>query len=122
MTSLSLAHEYFSLLLMVVAAVVIAGLMIFLTSVLGPKRPNPQKREPFECGNPSTGSPRQRLNVKFYGVALLFLVFDVETIFLLPWAALYRELGIFGLVEMSIFLGFLGAGLAYAWRAGALEW
>lgn len=94
-----------------------------LAAVLGPKRPSAVKGAPFECGSePSPGDPHQRFAVKFYVVALLFIVFDVETVFLYPWAVLFRDLGWFGFVEMAIFVAVLALGLLYVWKKGALEW
>jgi NADH-quinone oxidoreductase subunit A len=77
---------------------------------------------PYECGIDPIGDARERFSVRFYIVAILFLVFDVETIFLFPWAVIYDELALFGLVEMLIFIGILVVGYYYAWRKGALEW
>jgi NADH-quinone oxidoreductase subunit A len=92
-------------------------------ATLGPKRPNPVKDQAFECGSPpSPGDARQRFSVKFYVVALLFIVFDVETVFLYPWATLFRSLGWFGFAEMGTFVLILSLGLVYVWRKGALEW
>jgi NADH-quinone oxidoreductase subunit A len=90
---------------------------------LGPKHPSAVKDQPFECGSPpSPGDARQRFAVKFYVVALLFIVFDVETVFLYPWAMLFRSLGWAGFAEMAIFVAILALGLVYVWRKGALEW
>jgi NADH-quinone oxidoreductase subunit A len=91
--------------------------------VLGPRRPSAVKDEPFECGSPpSPGDARQRFAIKFYVVALLFIIFDVETVFLYPWAVLFRDLGWFGFVEMGIFVAVLAIGLFYVWKKGALDW
>ena len=91
-------------------------------ALLAPRRPNPEKLSPFECGAPFMGSAHQRLPVKFYVVAVLFVLFDIETVFLFPWAVLFQKLGMFGLIEMGVFLGVLVFGLVYVWRKGALEW
>ena len=99
----------------------LAGLFILLASTLGPKRPNPVKDEPFECGVKPFSLPEGKLPVRFYLVAMLFVLFDVELVFLLPWAVVYRELGVLGFVEMVIFLFFLVLRFAYAWKKGALE-
>jgi len=99
----------------------LAGLFIFLSTVLGPKRPNPVKDQPFECGEKPFSLPEGKLPVRFYLVAMLFVLFDVELVFLLPWAVVYRELGVLGFVEMIVFLFFLVLGFAYAWKKGALE-
>lgn len=99
----------------------IAGLFILLASLLGPKRPNPAKAEPFECGEKPFSLPEGRLPVRFYLVAMLFVLFDVELVFLFPWAVVYRELGVLGFFEMMIFIFFLVLGFLYAWKKGALE-
>jgi NADH-quinone oxidoreductase subunit A len=91
-------------------------------SVLGPKRPSAIKGEPFECGSESTGTARERFAVKFYVVALLFIVFDVETVFLYPWAVNFKALGWFGYAEMLVFAATLAVGLIYVWKKGALSW
>ena len=94
-----------------------------MSAILGPKRPSAIKSTIFEAGSePSPGSARQRFAVKFYVVALLFIVFDVETVFLYPWAVDFRVLGWFGYVEMLVFAITLVIGLAYVWKKGALDW
>lgn len=99
----------------------ITGLFIFLATILGPKRPNPAKSEPFESGKKPFALPEGRMPVRFYLVAMLFVLFDVELIFFFPWAVVYRQLGIFGFLEMLIFIFFLSLGFIYAWKKGALE-
>ena len=102
------------------AAFVFGGLgMSFL---LAPHKPGLIKNSPYECGEITIGSTRIQFNVGYYLFALLFLVCDVEAVFLYPWATIVRECGVAGLIEVFIFLGILIAGLAYAWRKGALEW
>ena len=102
-------------------AAALAGLFILLASTLGPKKPNLRKSEPFECGKEPFSLPEGRLPVRFYLVAMLFVLFDVELVFFFPWAVVYRQLGIFGFVEMVVFLFFLVLGFLYAWKKGALE-
>jgi NADH-quinone oxidoreductase subunit A len=109
------------LILFAITAVVI-GIMVTANSFLGPRARNPVKFEAFECGNPPSGGAWGRVSVRFYMTAILFILFDVEVIFLYPWAVLFRELGLFGFFEMLTFLLVLGVGLLYAWRKGALEW
>lgn len=99
----------------------LAGLFIFLAAVLGPKRPSAAKNQPFECGEEPFSLPEGRLPVRFYLTAMLFVLFDVELAFFLPWAVVYRELGLFGFIEMLVFLFFLALGFIYAWKKGALE-
>lgn len=115
-------HSYFPVLVTIIFAAVVIGFFWFVSVALGPRRRDPVKDQPFECGNPPVGSARQPLSVSFYVTALLFLLFDVETIYLLPWAVVYRRMGVFALVEMGIFVLVLVVGLAYAWAKGALEW
>jgi NADH-quinone oxidoreductase subunit A len=96
--------------------------MVALSSTLGTKNPTPVKLAPFECGKEPFSLPMGRLAVKFYLTAILFILFDVELVFLYPWAVVYRTLGPLGLIEMGVFLGILMAGFVYAWDNGALEW
>ncbi|MEM9455758.1 MAG: NADH-quinone oxidoreductase subunit A [Myxococcota bacterium] len=133
-----MAQSYLPALMFVVFALGFAAVMMGLAMLLGPKRTTAIKDEPFECGSEPIGSPRVKFSVKFYQVAILFLVFDIEVAFLYPWASLFRELScsvpltitgacpgepsLFGLVEMMIFLGILVVGLAYIWRKKALDW
>jgi NADH-quinone oxidoreductase subunit A len=124
---------------LLIFAVGFGALMLGLTMILGPKRTSPIKDEPFECGSEPIGSPRVKFSVRFYQVAILFLIFDIEVAFLYPWASLFRELScdgsldaatgicmgsatLFGLVEMLVFLAILLMALAYVWRKKALDW
>ena len=99
----------------------LAGFFLLLASILGPKRPNPEKDKPFECCEEPVALPEGKLPVRFYLVAMLFVLFDVELVFLFPWAVVYRGLGLFGFIEIVIFLALLTLGFAYAWKKGALE-
>lgn len=99
----------------------LAGLFIILTSILGPKKRTPVKAEPFECGVDPIALPRGRRPVKFYILGMLFILFDIELVFLFPWAVLYKQLGITGFIEMAVFLLVLVMGYLYAWKKGALE-
>ena len=101
---------------------VITGAMVVLASTLGKKKPSAVKSEPFECGKNPFALPGGKLAIKFYLTAILFILFDVELIFLYPWAVVYRQLGMLGLVEMGVFLGILMVGYVYAWDNGALKW
>jgi NADH-quinone oxidoreductase subunit A len=100
----------------------IAAMFIIMSTFLGPKKRNPVKDTPFECGLPSEGYPPGAMPVRFYIMAMLFIVFDVELAFLFPWAVVFRSLGLFGFFEMLIFFVVVGAGFVYAWKMGALEW
>ncbi len=115
-------NEYIGVAVSFVLAGAIAGAMVWLGSTLGKKRPTPAKLEPFECGQDPISLPTGRLAIKFYLIAILFILFDVELVFLYPWAVLYRTLGVLGLVEMGVFLGVLMVGFVYAWDNGALDW
>lgn len=114
--------EAFPLFLMILLAGGLAGAMLAMGEFLGPKRLTRVKEEPFECGSSPIGPQRPRFSVKFYMVAMLFIIFDVEVVFMYPWAVIFRDLGVFGLVEMTCFIFILGAALVYVWKRGALEW
>ena len=115
-------HPYLSVLVLFAFAGIIVLALLLIAQNVGPKRLNPVKAEPFESGNPPKGDARIRFSVQFYLVAMLFLIFDIEVVFLYPWAIYFRNLGIFGLVEMGIFLGMLVIGFVYVWKKGALDW
>jgi NADH-quinone oxidoreductase subunit A len=93
-----------------------------LSQLLGRPRPNAAKQSAYECGMPPIGSARERFPVKFYLVCMIFMLLDVDAAFLFPWALVFKGLGVYGLVEMAIFVGLLGGGFAYAWKVGALDW
>jgi NADH-quinone oxidoreductase subunit A len=97
-------------------------LALWMAGLVSPRSFNPQKGEPYECGIPTRGKSMSQFRVGYYLFAILFLMFDVETVFLFPWAVRMRELGADGLISIAIFFGVLVLGLAYAWRKGALEW
>jgi NADH-quinone oxidoreductase subunit A len=104
-------------------ALLIPVSMMVVSVLLGPRKKSLIKMEQYECGVPApTGVRRGKLSVKFFLVAILFLVFDIEVVFLYPWAVVFRHLGLLGFVEMCLFILVLVAGLAYAWKKGALEW
>jgi NADH-quinone oxidoreductase subunit A len=114
--------EYVPVVIMLLLAAATAAGMLVATSVIGPKKKFADKMEPFECGESPIVSPKQRFSVKFYLVALFFVIFDIEAVFVYPWAVLFRDLGLFGFIEMMIFITILAIGLLYVWRRGALEW
>jgi len=114
--------EYAPVLIFLAVAAVFPVATLVIAAALRPSHHSVVKGEAYECGMPPSGEARARYPVRFYIVAVLFVVFDVETIFLFPWAVKYRVLGTFGLVEMLVFLGILIVGYAYAWTKGALEW
>jgi NADH-quinone oxidoreductase subunit A len=121
-------QTYFPIAVALLVAVGLAAVMLALANVLGPRRPSAVKSTQFECGSEHVGSARERFGVKFYVVALLFIVFDIEAIFLYPWAVLllpsegYPGLGWAGFISMGIFVATLVAGLAYVWKKGVLDW
>ena len=103
-------------------AVSFAIFTLVVSHLLGRPRPNAAKSSIYECGVPALNSANQRFPIKFYLVCMIFILLDVDAAFLYPWALVFKELGVFGFVEMMIFMGLLGAGFAYAWKSGALEW
>ncbi len=117
-----MSDEYIGIAVGFVLAAVITGAMVVLASTLGKKKPSTVKSEPFECGQQPFSVPGGKLAIKFYLTAILFILFDVELVFLYPWAVIFRQLGVVGLVEMGIFLGILMVGYVYAWDNGALKW
>lgn len=114
--------EHFGILACFIVATGISGLFLWLSSTLGPRKPNPVKDMPFETGETPFELPTGRHAVKFYMAGMLFVLFDVELVFLFPWAVLYQRLGIFGFIEMMIFMLILVLGFVYAWQKGALQW
>src|SRR5712691_1452976 len=115
--------EYLPILILAALAFVFAVASLGASSALRPNRPNPVKLSPYECGNDPVRLPRgERFPVKFYVVAMLFIIFDIETIFLFPWAVSFRQLGVFGLGEMVVFIGLVFVAYAYVWRKGGLDW
>ena len=113
--------EYASILILAALAAGVGLIMLFANALLGPRKPNPVKSEPFECGMKPIALPAGRLPIHFYVAAMLFVVFDVEIVFLFPWAVLVRELGWAGLLEMGLFLAVVVAGFIYAWQQKVLE-
>jgi NADH-quinone oxidoreductase subunit A len=114
--------EYLAIAVMVFVATLIAGIAIGLGELLGPKKKSKVKEEPYESGIVPIGPGTRRMPVRFYLIAVLFILFDIEVVFLLPWAVVFRQLGLFGLAEMGVFVLILLVGYIYAWKKGALEW
>jgi len=110
------------ILLFIALGALFSVVMVSLSSVLGPRRPTPEKQAPYECGMPAVGDARERHSIKFYLVAMIFLLFDIEVPFLYPWAMALRELGWAGYVQVLLFMGLLLVGYVYIWRKGALDW
>ncbi len=114
--------EYAPVLIFLLVAATFPVVALVMSRIVRPDTPNKVKDEAYECGVPASGEARARYSVRFYIIAVLFVVFDVETIFLFPWAVKYKMLGTFGFFTMFVFLGILLIGYAYAWKKGALEW
>jgi NADH-quinone oxidoreductase subunit A len=116
-------RDYLPILLMGVLAVVFAVASLAASALLRPHRPNRVKLSAYECGNEALRLPRgERFSVKFYVVAMLFIIFDIETIFLFPWAVTFRQLGLFGLIEMTVFIALVFVAYVYVWKKGGLDW
>ena len=113
---------WLSILIMIVLGAGFALTSVVLSSVLGPSRPTAEKSAPYECGMPPVGNARERQSVKFYLVAMIFLLFDIEVAFLYPWAMALRDLGWNGFLQVLLFMALLLAGYVYVWRKGALDW
>ena len=114
--------EYIAIGVMIAVATLIAAIAIGLGDLLGPKKRSKVKEEPYESGIVPFGPGTRRMPVRFYLIAVLFILFDIEVIFFLPWAVVFRQLGLFGLAEMGVFVAILLIGYVYAWKKGALEW
>jgi len=121
-------ESYVPLLILIVLVAVSAVAIVVLSHLFSATRPTPVKNEPYESGMPPLGSARERFDVKFYLVAVLFIVFDIEVVFMMPWAVAFRQLDILGLgmlgalLEMTLFVIVLAVGYVYLWKRGALEW
>jgi NADH-quinone oxidoreductase subunit A len=113
---------YLSVLLFTAVALVFGFGTLILAYFLRPSDPHGSKGAPYECGSPPIGDTREQQVVRFFVVAMMFVLFDVETVFIFPWAVAYGQLGLFGLVEMGLFIGILLLGYVYIWKKGALRW
>jgi NADH-quinone oxidoreductase subunit A len=114
--------DYLPIAVLIFFSVGIAAIIVALGHLFGPRKTNRTKGQPYESGMLPYGAGQRRMPVHFYLVAVLFILFDIEIVFLLPWAVVLRDLAVFGLIEMVIFVLILGVGLIYAWKKGALEW
>jgi len=117
-----MTSAYIPIAIFIVIATGFAIFTLVFTSLIHPSKYNKVKLEPYECGIEPTTDARDRYSVRYYLVAMLFVIFDVETVFLFPWAVMVDELALFGLIEMVVFLAILVTGYAYAWKKGALDW
>ncbi|HSE04732.1 MAG TPA: NADH-quinone oxidoreductase subunit A [Methylomirabilota bacterium] len=114
--------DYVPILMVFAAAAVVAGALLGIPLLIAPKRVSPVKQEPFECGKDPVMLPEGRFAIKFSTIAIFFIIFDIELVFIWPWAAMFRHLGWFGFVEMLVFLGILMLGFLYIWKKRGLEW
>jgi NADH-quinone oxidoreductase subunit A len=115
-------ENYLPILLFILVGLAIGAAPMVLGAVLGPRNPDPEKLSPYECGFEAFEDARMKFDVRYYLVAILFIIFDLEVSFLFPWAVSFGELGLFGFWSMMVFLGVLTIGFIYEWRKGALEW
>ena len=113
---------YFPILMFIIVGMVIGAVLLAVGHLLGPTRPDAQKDSPYECGFEAFEDARMKFDVRYYLVAILFIIFDLEIAFLFPWAVVLDQLGIVGFVAMAVFLGILVVGFIYEWKKGALEW
>jgi NADH-quinone oxidoreductase subunit A len=113
---------FFPVLVQIVIAVLVSAALVTLTFVVGKRVKSKVKDSPYECGMVPTGTARERFSVKFYLVAIVFILFDIEAVFLYPWAVVYRELKMFAFVEMLLFVVLIISGFIYIWKKGALDW
>ena len=117
-----MTRTYLPILVHLVAVAALAGILMGLSAWVGVKRPSREKLGPYECGIPPVGNARERFSISFYLVGMLFILFDVEAVFLYPWAIIYRSLKWFGFGEMFLYIAILLAGYIYIWKKGALDW
>lgn len=118
----SVVDAYFPVLVQIILAMVVASALVALAVLIGKRLKNKVKDLPYECGITPTGTARERFSVKFYLVAMLFILFDIEAIFLYPWAVVFRELKMFAFTEMLVFVVLVLAGFFYIWKKGVLDW
>jgi len=117
-----MANQYLPLFVLLVVAVVVGSIAVGLGILFGPRRPTWRKAQPYESGMVPYGAGAQRVSIRYYLVAVLFILFDIEIVFFLPWAVVFRQLGRPGLLGMILFVGIMAVGYVYAWKKGALEW
>jgi NADH-quinone oxidoreductase subunit A len=114
--------NYLPILIFMIVALALGSALIVLGKVMGPSRPDAEKNSPYECGFEAFEDSRMKFDVRYYLVAILFIIFDLEIAFLFPWAIVLDQIGTFGLLAMALFLGVLVIGFIYEWKKGALEW
>ncbi len=114
--------DYLAILIFFAIAVFFAVFAVVASHLLGQKKPTPIKQAPYECGMTTVGSSFRRVPIKYYIIAMLFLIFDIEVVFLYPWAVVFKEFKLFAFASMAVFLGILILAYIYIWKRGALEW
>ena len=115
-------ESYFPVLVFIIVGMVMGAVLLAVGFILGPNRPNTEKDSPYECGFEAFEDARMKFDVRYYLVAILFIIFDLEIAFLFPWATVLDKLGLVGFLAMAVFLGVLVVGFIYEWKKGALEW
>ena len=115
-------EQYFPVLLFILFGVTVGAVLLTVGTLVSPNRPDAEKLSPYECGFEAFEDARMKFDVRYYLVAILFILFDLEIAFLFPWAAVINDLGLYGFLSMMLFLGILVVGFVYEWRKGALEW
>ena len=114
--------HYFPVLMFLIVGLGLGGVLVFAGKVIAPNKPDSEKLSPYECGFEAFEDARMKFDVRYYLVAILFILFDLEIAFLFPWAVVLRKIGLFGFLSMMLFLGILVVGFIYEWKKGALEW
>lgn len=115
-------HEYLPILVIMIISFAFGSGALFIGNLFRLRRPYKEKLMPYESGNPPIGEPRYRFNIRFYIIAMLFVIFDVEAVFLYPWAIVYKKIGLYALIEMMLFIFILLIGYVYAWKKEAFKW
>ena len=113
---------FLGVVIMIGLGIAFGGVSVAMSQLLGPRKPTPEKQAPYECGVPPVGDARERQSVKFYLVAMIFLLFDIEVAFLYPWAVAFRGLGMMGFIQVLTFFALLLTGYVYVWRKGVFDW
>ncbi len=115
-------EQYFPILLFILVGLALGGILVTVGTIVSPRRPNAEKLSPYECGFEAFEDARMKFDVRYYLVAILFILFDLEIAFLVPWAVVLPDIGFFGFAAMMVFLAVLVVGFVYEWKKGALEW
>ena len=115
-------EPYFPVLMFIAVGLVLGGVLLTVGRLVAPHKPDPKKLSPYECGFEAFEDARMKFDVRYYLIAILFIIIDLEIAFVMPWATVFSKLGLFGLIEMAMFLGLLVLGFVYVWKKGALEW